>query len=49
VIGGKLFPTVGFRPYRWWNLWNPGINAGREYMQGIVGGVVGLPQAGLCE
>jgi RHS repeat-associated protein len=44
VVGGKLFPLVGFQPYRLTNVWNPGPNSIRLYGQAIIGGVIGLYQ-----
>jgi hypothetical protein len=44
VVGGKLFPLVGFQPYKLTNVWNPGPNSIRLYGQAIIGGVVGLYQ-----
>ena len=41
ALGGALYPTRGFMPYRVYNVWRPGLNATRLYGQGFVGGLVG--------
>jgi hypothetical protein len=42
VVGGRLFPTRGFKPHKLSNIRNPGVNTQRLYGQGAVGGTVSL-------
>lgn len=42
MIAGSAFPTNGAPPWKWRNLWNPGINAQRLYAQAGLQGLVGV-------
>lgn len=41
VLGQRFFQLRGFRPYRLFNLWNPGVNAARLYGQAATSAFVG--------
>jgi hypothetical protein len=44
VVGGRLFPLRGFKPYKLSNVWNPGPNTLRLYQQEVTSGAIGLYQ-----
>jgi hypothetical protein len=44
VVGEKMFPLQGFKPYKLSNVWNPGPNSVRLYARATTGAAIGLYQ-----